>query len=362
MKLQARNLSAALSECARAGKARSTIQHLSGVGMEAKDGTLRIKATNLDVWIGRIVECEGDLPPCCVDLRRFQSIVDSIGKAEIELSLDNKLHVDVPSLKQFNALNVVDPTAFPAWPVQERNKIGVNTGDLADGIDSVAWATISPEVKRGNLENVFVKLSPNFIECFASYGNGLARYSKPALTVDAEFLVPHDFTPALVAALREDGSVLSVAESYVIVDYNNGQTLVKRSAYSWPHREALAIIANKDGNGFVVIDSSILKTACSRAILANSPSNTPTLTIDWKDDGGVTLTATRADLGSYQQTIQIDDAFGEGWAQLNAQKLSNALAKLGDKVRFTPAEGVSFWETNELLVVIAQLGNRNQNA
>lgn len=337
-----------LSECARAIKGRTPSPILSCVQLGTFKGTLIARATNTNVWVERVADCDGELEPCCVNHGLLSRLLELSTSEFVTLALGKRLEVKGDSTSNINILAAEE---FPRWPDMPAEPLAVNTADLADGMEAVSWATIDERAGRPALENTCINLTPKMMECIGFMGNMFAMFARPAIGVEKEFRVHSDFTPALVAALRQPESNLLVSDNFAMCAHKFGRTAVKLSdlqfVTGWrPFFERYAELP------FARVDINAMKAACARAMSMWSKDYSPGIRIAWEND---TLTLeSNGDVGDYKQVVTLGDDVGDGAVYLNASYLHQALSKMsGDKIRFTPDNERSFWRCGDLTVVIA---------
>lgn len=164
------------------------------------------------------VPCEGDLKPMCIPFFNLQNIMPLFNdKVTMEM---HGTQLWIKSNGNY-MLNFVDPKEFPAIPKDKMTKIGVNCVDLAHCMDRVKFAS-RREDSRINLFGVGVILSAKKMEVKASTGLVYARMLKAVIAADCEFMVPFPFVHNTINALRSAGSVLSVSENRIQVDFDGG--------------------------------------------------------------------------------------------------------------------------------------------
>lgn len=351
MRVNSKSLRSALQACARAADRRISLPVLSCAKLEAKAGRLTITASNLDVWVERHADCEGDLEPCCVNLNLLLKAVEHVDAESCELKLNGKLVLKAG--KSVDTFNTVPSNDFPLWPTAKLTPTAVNCADLATGLNAVSWGCADESIGRPELENVAIQLSEAQILCLAANGNLLAHYRKAAIAAPCAFQVPCDFIAALVSALEEPHSLLALSDNHVECTYEAGRTLVKLSDIGFIKgwERVLEIRSDKPSTR---IQTELLKQPTATCLLYHE-KQTPQLDLEWVGEA-ITLSIL-GDLAQKEMTIPcVGD--GKGEAHMNAKYLSKALPKFGDEVKFTPCDNASFWESGDLTVAIFQMRAR----
>lgn len=352
MTVNTKSLRAALSACSQAADRKITLPILSCAKLEAIAGRLTVQSSNLDVWVERHLDCEGDLAPVAVNLKLLQQALEWIKADNLELSVDGKLVIKVG--KCVTKLAFHPAVEFPPWPISPAKGIAVNCADLATGLDSVAWACAEGDrgVGRPMLENVAVILTATELTCVGFEGRTMAHFGKASICADYKCQIPAAFVGALVAALNEPHSLLSASDNFVICEHEHGKTAVKLSELKF-ETDWARFMANKNGHPSLRVSAEELKRACQNCVNFHDDKLGPQLNIDWKENALVLETA--GTQNEDRREIELVGAMGHGATSLNASLLLKALNRMGEDVQFTPVETASFWQSGDLTAIISQL-------
>ena len=194
------NLAKGISIVGRAVSTRSTLPVLGNILLEAKDGELRLAATNLEIgvncWIGAKIEDEGAVT---VPARLLAEFVNSLPPDTIEMELSvrtQQLHL---RCARYEAnIKGVDAAEFPIVPLAggdhqidettetlEGTRTELNAAGLRKMIDQVVFAA-SVDESRPTLTGVEVTFSPERLTMAATDGYRLSVRSvaveQPAFT------------------------------------------------------------------------------------------------------------------------------------------------------------------------------------
>lgn len=182
-----------------------TLPVLQGVYLEAKEGTLTLRATNLDVGIEATVTAKVATPGVVVVTGSvLLGLLSTLPKGGVVEIKETSGHVSVTSGKSVTNLNVLDATEFPKLPQVDGGVTGtVAAQDMVSGIRSVVFAashsTIKPE-----LASVFVSSENDRIVFVATDSFRLAEKSVRLKKTVAEgsFLLPVRNAPDVVRVLE----------------------------------------------------------------------------------------------------------------------------------------------------------------
>lgn len=345
---QTKKLAAALSACARIVKGRTALPILSCVKLEAVDSVLTVQATTCDIWVTRKVECEGELPACCVGVNRLLRLVEASQGEQAALELNGqRLTLKAGVVSQ---LSIIDTKDFPKSPVIGKELAGRVDG-LADGIEAVEWLPNSEPNKdyRITRSNVLVELGPNSIDCIGFTGTVMARFNRALIYEPRSLLIPIERAAALVPALREPNATAHATDSHISAQNDGGSVSVKLAEGQYGNwREFF-----KTRPPFMEMDTETLLrgATCSQALFETDvryPQLNITLT------GEVLEMSSNEGDNSYSESLPFQSPPAS--IRLNARFLLNALRHLGGKtVKCAAEENGSIWANGDLEVRICQL-------
>lgn len=228
MKLQSKDLLAALSPLVTIARSKSSNPITNCVLMAASEACLKLMATDLNCWQSEQSFCRGDFEPVCVNLAHFIACIRD-GENTLEMA-GGKLSIMPSGVK----LAVLPAKDFPETPVQKDAKlVGVHLGDLADALDSVFWAC-SADLVREVLHNVHLTGSAKKIASEATDGRWLAFCEKPSIAADFDFMVNDAYCAQVANALRREVAELSLCESSILVSHDSGYFWCKQPVGSYP--------------------------------------------------------------------------------------------------------------------------------
>lgn len=156
------NLAKALSIVSRAVSSRTTMPVLSNILLEAKDGQLRLAATNREIgincWIAAKVEDEGAIT---VPARLLAEFVNSLPPERIDMDLKESTQTLHLNCARFKAnMKGIDAYEFPLLPtfaelIEDAQRIAVPVSLLRQGIDQTVFAA-SDDQNRPTLTGIEV--------------------------------------------------------------------------------------------------------------------------------------------------------------------------------------------------------------
>ncbi len=175
------NLAKGLSIVSRAVSSRSTLPVLGNILLEAKDGQLRLAATNLEIgincWIGAKVEDEGSTT---IPAKLLGEFVNSLPAERIDMELTVRTQTLHLRCAQYDAnIRGIDASEFPIIPTAdgsesgqaslEGSRITLETEGLRKMVDQVVFAAATNE-SRPTLTGVEVSIKPDRLAMAATDG------------------------------------------------------------------------------------------------------------------------------------------------------------------------------------------------
>jgi DNA polymerase III subunit beta len=338
------NLAKGLSIVGRAVATRSTLPVLGNILMEAKDGELRLAATNLEVgincWIGAKIDDEGAVT---VPARLLTEFVNSLPPEQIEMELEVRTQTLHLSCARYEAnMKGIDASEFPYIPSAggsheieenveflEGTRTELDPAGLRKMIDQVVFAASSDE-SRPTLTGVEVTFTPERLTMAATDGYRLSVRSvaleEPSVTETMTVIVPS-------RSLSELARISSDADEerpvQVIVTESRNQALFqvwgKSEARGSFHRVELvsqlidarfpdyhAIVPKSHTTRSVMDRAALLNASRVAYLFARDSANIVRLAVTPGDDsneGQVRITATSTQMGDNVNEL---DAMVEG--------------------------------------------------
>ncbi|MBP8961278.1 DNA polymerase III subunit beta, partial [Patescibacteria group bacterium] len=182
---QQENLEKGLNQVYKAVPSKANLPILSNVHLLAKDGRLRLSATNLDTsiitFVGASIEEEGVIT---VPAKLFRDFVSNLPEGLITISLEKnilKVETDHNSAK----LNTVSADEYPEVPTMHSDMelLELDSSEFADAVKSVVFAASSDDT-RPVFSGVYVSFTDGVFSIVASDG---FRLSEKTLNLDTKF-------------------------------------------------------------------------------------------------------------------------------------------------------------------------------
>lgn len=213
MKIESKKLAAALSKVISIVGRRTSVPILGCVLIQSRENTLEITATDLDCWATAKCECDGKLDLICVSGRLLHGLIQNAPEW-VSISIEgNRLIIEGNGRA---AVSFLAAEEFPPFPVTTNKAAGISAVDLADCIESVAWAAAPPDSHAWTCTGVYVHTTPKSMRCVASDKKKFAQSKRGIIGVDLEFLFPATHSALLCASLRGENSTVWVSDKNVI--------------------------------------------------------------------------------------------------------------------------------------------------
>lgn len=261
MNIKTKDFKAALSRVVSLATGRTTMPVLNCVRLEAKDGTLEIAASNLDVFATAKAVCDTEvLEAVCVPAAPLAGLVDSAADGIAMLVKDGRLEF----ISNGRAiLGVIDAKNFQSFPDEPVSVLDLPLADVADGIEACKWAAASErgfDTSDTWMKGVWVTCKDKEMTCAASERKKVAVFRHPISPVpDCNFQIPSHGIDFIVEALREKDCVMAIGEKHISCKWPNGSVFVRQFEKS--EHPDWNILLKSDRKDIGEVDLSRLRTA-----------------------------------------------------------------------------------------------------
>ena len=203
---------------------RSTLQILDGILLEARDGKLKLIATDLEIGIETYVDCNIiESGSIVVNSRIFGDIIKKLPNSQISIIVEeNKMNIKCEN-SEFNIIGN-GSSEYPELPtIINQNSFTMPKDLLKSAIRQTVFATTEDET-RPILTGVLLETNNNIASFVALDGYRLALRSVPInIEEDIKIVIPGRALVELNKILDESEEDLSivVAPGHVIFDLGN---------------------------------------------------------------------------------------------------------------------------------------------
>jgi len=230
----------AVKKVASAADKKGNIPILSNILIEAEDNILRLTATNLEVGISTVVDCEVIEPgKTTVNAAKASKLFSSLTGEEFVLeSSDNKLIVK--SVNSRFSLATLPPEEFPEVEIPEVFSVKLLSSEVDRAIKKVSYA-VSRDEARYILTGVLLRSFGDKVHAVATDGHRLALYEMKAEAEEFSAIVPKKSLAELKKLLRESEEVeLLLKENRLY--FRVGDTVMWTSVIEVEYPDYLAVI------------------------------------------------------------------------------------------------------------------------
>ncbi len=320
---------------------RNTVPILGNVLLEAKDSSLTLAATDMEVGMRTRMACECTNPGAItLGAHKLFEIVRETEADEISLrSLENDW-VEIRCGRARFKMMSLDPRSFPAMPsAAERAEGGAPRAELSIGakvlttmIDKTIFA-VSPDETRYNLSGVYIECpAADTVRMAATDGHRLSMIDRPApgFSMAAGAILPRKGLNELRRLLDSgvEGDVLLCVEAQLAwLLHGNTEISMRRVEGEFPDYRG---VIPKDSKYQISVGRDALLAAIKRAAIFSSERyHGVRLAVA---PGGLTVSSTSPELGEASETIDVDFAGEEFSVGFNASYLMQAVTAV-------PAQG-----------------------
>lgn len=230
--LQRDDLLNALSQVQSVVSARSTIPVLANVLMEAKDGSVTLTTTDMELSVTTALDAEvGKAGRTTLPAKRLYSVVRELPSQPIELSVDAKNNATLECGSSFFKINGLPADDYPELPEPVGNQTYALEGDaLRHMLKSVQYAA-SVDETRYVLNGILFSFKDGKLTVVATDGRRLALCEQEVdfpSENDLDLVVPAKAVNELLRNLGDDQKVKMVGAGSQVVFELDGWTLTSK--------------------------------------------------------------------------------------------------------------------------------------
>src|SRR5678809_1019794 len=284
---------------------RTTLPILSNVLLQAKEGTVNLTTTDLDVGVRGGFEANVDKAGATtLPARRLFTIIRELPSSEISVEIDGKNAASIRSGQSFFKILGLPEEEFPPLPKFDSAKVDtIRQKDLRDGLRKTSYA-ISTDETRYVLNGVLFSFKDNKLTLVATDGRRLAM-----LDIDLEFprsheadiIVPTKAVTVLQRLLTDDGDVrVSVGGSQIAFDLNNSLLVSKLIEGNYPNYRQ--VIPGEMKERVTLERETFLNSLRRVSLLASDKSNSIKLNFS---KNNIDITANTPEVGEAKESLPV---------------------------------------------------------
>jgi DNA polymerase-3 subunit beta len=317
-------LFAELQHLVRVTEKKSTIPILSMVLIEAKDDSIRLIATDLDVTL--ITTCVADVSAAgsvVLSAKKLFDVVRALPDAEISFQAMNKktdgVHTTVSCAGSEFKLATQEKEHFPATPTLQKTGVGFSASTLQSLVERTVYA-ITLEESRYALSGALFESDENALRMVATDGHRLACAEASAVAGHHRRIVPRKalseiafLSAARVKELKSkdsqvqaqaqaNGEVLFVSdENHMFFQFGERLLISRMLAGQFPKWDL--VIPKNNGNVVSLATKEFAHAVTRAALMADERSHGVKLELK---KNKLIITAHSADVGEAKEEISVE--------------------------------------------------------
>lgn len=308
---------------------KSTIPILSNLLLEARDGELGIKGTDLDVSIS--TQCAAETKKAgsiCLQAKKLFEIVRALPEAEIEIKQGENEQVSIVCERsRFKMLGLAKDN-FPDIPVFDGEYVAIPAEVLRSFISRTAFA-ITNEESRYALNGAKFELSDKVMRMIATDGHRLSFIEKQTdfSGKKLDVLIPRKTLSELgrLSAETDETVEFGYTENHLFFRFGKRQLISRTLSGQFPNYE---MVLPKDNNNRITADCGQLAGAIKRvALMADERSHAIKFDVT---DGQVNITSQASDVGEAGELLPVEYSGPTINAAFNAQYLLDFFSVVAD--------------------------------
>jgi len=284
---------------------RTTLPILSNVLLQAKEGTVNLTTTDLDVGVRGGFEATVDKAGATtLPARRLFTIIRELPSSEISVEVDGKNAASIRSGQSFFKILGLPEEEFPPLPKFENAKVvTMRQKDLRDGLRKTAYA-ISTDETRYVLNGVLFSFKENKLTLVATDGSRLAMADielEFPRSHEADIIVPTKAVTELQRLLTDDGDVkISVGTGQIAFDLNNTLLVSKLIEGNYPNYKQ--VIPSEAKERVTLERETFLNSLRRVSLLASDKSNSIKLSFS---KNNIEITANTPEVGEARESLPV---------------------------------------------------------
>ena len=300
----------ALSVVMKGISTRSTLPILSGVFVQARNDSITLQTTDLELSIQFSVDALIEEPgETVVPGKLFAEIIKNLPDAAVHIEGNEDAIIITCDAASFS-LRTLNPQDFPGFPkVDTQQSITIPFQQFSSMVKRVA-RVVSKDESRAILTGVLIVLEDNNLKMVATDSYRLAiTESKVPDEMSGEFnaVIAGSFLTDIAGMSKGSDSIsLALAENQIVVTYGNTVFVNRRIEGNFPNYKQLLPDMHTTR---VALDVGHLVAAVKRASLLSNTAMPVKFDVNI-DSQTVQLSSTAQDVGSTQETLMCD-AVGE---------------------------------------------------
>lgn len=317
-----------LQSVSRSCGVKAQLPVLNNLLLSAKEGKLRISATNLEVGVVKVVPAEiveeGEVT---VPSRTLVDIVSNLNGQTLELNAtDDQLKITSPGFS--SSVNGISAAEFPVIPMAGTNEISLEAAILLKSLPEVAFSAAVDE-GRPVLTGILTEMKDKKLQMVATDGYRLAfKTVEIGDSADFKALIPRrtlEEVARLISESEEDKIAISTSENQNQMVFSLAETTLSSRLIDGQFPAWERIIPTEIKTTIKVDKNILLKAVKLSAVFARNEANVIRFQVGADK---IVLTSEAKELGSQSNEVVAEITGEDMTIAFNAKFVQDALTAL----------------------------------
>ena len=298
---------------------RSPLPILSNVLIDARDSTVTLTSTNLEIGSKAVIEADVTAPgTTTIPMSKILEIVRSLDGDTVMFELKDHFKNHITSGKSAFNISGLDPSDYPVFTEDVGEPVEIESAKLKAILEDVMFCG-SNDDSRFNLNGIC--FSPDG-ECVATDGHRLAKHSID-IPILSGCIVPKDGCAYLLKTLLTDTVSISISKKNIFARSSLITTSIRLVEGDYPDYKR---VIPENPTTTLQVDTQKLSDVVKRISLLTSDRNRGGNLV--VKDGNMELSANHPDMGEATDNLDITQE-GEGFELIiNVAYLLDTLAHI----------------------------------
>ena len=294
---------------------RNTIPILANVLIEAKDKSISLMATDMDIQVLESIEDkEADITQMGTITTSAQMLYDIVrklpGNIKVELYSENSDRLAIKASSSSFALNCLPAKDFPSFPDEDfKNSFQIKSEDLVRLIDKTSFA-MSIEETRYYLNGIYMHTVKEdekiFLRTVATDGHRLSRVDMSLPTGAEEIvgvIIPRKTIMEIRKLLEDTDDSITVSIDDTRIRFSIGKVILTSKLLDGTFPDYSRVIPEKNEKTVMVSNQALSEAVDRVSTVSTEKSRAIKVNVN---KGNITVIANNPDQGSATESISIE--------------------------------------------------------
>jgi DNA polymerase-3 subunit beta len=277
---------------------KSTYTILQNIIIEAKNNKLMIQATDLDIFIKKIIPAEvKEEGKVLIPGKKLLEITREAYVEDISFKLKElKLQINAGNAR-FN-IPSLDSQEFPEIPkFPEKKWFETNVGELQEMVDTTTFM-VAKDISRRPMNGVLLQIKNKEMRMVTTDGARLAMYKQEKKVADGELIIATKLFDLIDYSKPEENIEIYIEERMMGIKLLDTTVIARLIEGPYPNYEG---VIPKEFSGSCTVEKGILDGALKRVSLVASP-HIKNVKFDFAESK-IILSASSPDIGEAKEDI-----------------------------------------------------------